>query len=78
MHHAVRRCIVRTVVNPARAVKLLNKAEKGAAWKVITVPLGKLDQYLTPAEKAQVLKIDRGDRFVSISKKTAGVPARHT
>jgi len=50
----------------------LNKIEKGTAWKMITVPSGKLDKYLRPAEKAQVLKIDRGDRFVSISKKTSG------
>jgi hypothetical protein len=33
------------------------------------VPLGKLDAYLTPGEKAQVIRVDRGERSVMIVKK---------
>jgi hypothetical protein len=60
---------VRTVTDAQLAVKLLNKAEKGIGWKLISVPLGKLDQYLTPEERTQVLKVDRGERSVTITKK---------
>ena len=65
-----KRCIVRTVTNPALAVKLLNKVEKGVGWGVVTVPLGKLDLYLSPAEKSRVLTVARGDRSVTIAKKS--------
>ena len=64
-----KRYMVRTVINPQLAIKLLNKANKGIAWKVITVPLGKLDAFLTPEQKAQVIKVDRGERPVVIGKK---------
>jgi hypothetical protein len=64
-----KRCVVRTVIDPALAIKLLNKAEKGVAWRIISVPLGKLDAYLTPGEKAQVIRVDRGERSVMIVKK---------
>jgi hypothetical protein len=66
-----RKVTVRTVSDPELAIKLLNKAEKGVAWKVISVPLGKLDAYLTPHGKAQVIRVDRGDRSVVIVKEAA-------
>ena len=70
-----KRCVVRTVINPALAVKLMNKVEKGVGWGVVTVPLGKLDLHLSPAEKNRVLTVARGDRSVTIAKKaTANVP----
>ena len=64
-----KRYMVRTVINPQLAIKLLNKVNKGIAWKVITVPLGKLDAFLTPDQKAQVIKVDRGERSIVIGKK---------
>jgi hypothetical protein len=64
-----KRCVVRTVTDPALAIKLLNKAEKGVAWRVITVALGKLDTYLTLEQRAQVITVDRGERPVVIVKK---------
>ena len=64
-----KRCIARRVTDPALAIKLLNKAEKGVAWKIVSVPLGKLDAYLTPEEKAQVITLDRGERSVVVAKK---------
>ncbi len=68
-----KRCTVRTVTDPKLAVKLLNKVDKGLAWAIITVPLGKVDQYLRPTEKLQVLTVDRGDRPVTIIKKVASL-----
>jgi hypothetical protein len=70
-----KRCVVRTVTDPALAIKLLNQAEKDVAWRIISIPLGKLDAYLTPGEKARVIKVDRGERSVVIIMKpphTAG------
>ena len=70
-----KRGVVRRVTNPALAIKLLNKVEKGIAWQVISVPLGKLNAYLTPEQRAQVIAVDRGDRPVTIAEKpshTAG------
>jgi hypothetical protein len=64
-----KRCVVRAVTDPALAIKLLNRAEKGVAWKLISVPLGKLDAFLTPKERARVIKVDRGERSVVIVKK---------
>ena len=61
--------VVRRVTNPALAIKLPNRVEKGIAWQVITVPLGKLDAYLTPEERSQVVTVDRGERTVLIVKK---------
>jgi hypothetical protein len=66
---AGKRCIVRRVSNPALAIELLNEAQEGIAWQVISVPLGKLDAYLTPEQRAQVITVDRGDRPVTIAKK---------
>jgi hypothetical protein len=70
-----KRYVIRTVTNPRLAIKLLNKAEKEIAWKVITVPLGKLDTYLTPGQKTQVIKVDRGERPIVIVKKGHGQSA---
>jgi hypothetical protein len=64
-----KRCVVRTVSDPALAIQLLNKAEKGVAWRIISIPLSKLDAYLSPGEKARVIKVDRGERSVVIIKK---------
>jgi hypothetical protein len=64
-----KRYVVRTVVNSKLAIKLLNRCGKGVGWNVITVPLGKLDTYLDPEEKAHVIKVDRGERSVAIIKK---------
>ena len=61
--------MVRTVINPQLAIKLLNKAKKEIGWKLITVPLGKLAAFLTPDQKAQVIKVDRGERPIVIGKK---------
>jgi hypothetical protein len=62
-----KRCLMRTVSDPHLAIKLLNKAEKGIAWKIITVPLGKIDLFLNPSEKDRILKIDRGERPLTIT-----------
>ena len=70
-----KRYVVRTVTNPQLAIKLLNKAKKGIGWQVVTVPLGKLDAYLTPEDKAQVIKVDRGERSITIAKKANGQSA---
>jgi len=70
-----KRYIVRTVANPQLAIKLLNKAGKGIGWSLITVPLGKLDVFLTPDQKAEVIKIDRGERPITIVKKANGQAA---
>lgn len=66
-----KRHVVRTVFDPQLAIKMLNKVEKGIAWKVISVPLGKLDAYLTPMQKEQVITVSRGERSVVIVKKPA-------
>ena len=63
-----KRGVVRRVTNPGLAIKLLNRAEKGIAWQVISVPL---DAYLTPEQRAQVITVDRGDRPVTIAEKPA-------
>jgi hypothetical protein len=67
-----KRYVVRMVTNPQLAIKLLNKAKKGIAWQVVTVPLGKLDAYLTPEDKAQVIKVDRGERPLVVVNKANG------
>ena len=62
---------VRLVMDVKQAIALLNKAKKGVAYEVVSVPLGKIDQYLTPDEKDTVLKDVWGERSVTISKKVA-------
>lgn len=57
---------VRTVAQPEAAVKLLNKVKKGLGWELISIPLGKLDAYLTPAECAEVIASKDGERTVEI------------
>jgi hypothetical protein len=64
-----KRTKVRSVIDVQKAIVLLNKAKKGVAYEVVTVPLGKIDAYLTPDEAQQVLKTDWGDRSVTITKK---------
>ncbi len=60
---------IRDVVNVKQAIALLNKAKNDVAYELVTVPLGKIDQYLTPEEAEQVIKTTWGDRSVKISKR---------
>ena len=36
---------------------------------MVTVPLGKLDSYLTPEQAAEVLEVSWGDRSITVMKK---------
>jgi hypothetical protein len=62
---------VRLVMDVKQAIALLNKAKKDIGYELVTVPLGKIDQYLTPEEAEQVIKTSWGDRSVKISKRAA-------
>jgi hypothetical protein len=62
---------VRLVMDVKQAIALLNKAKKDVAYEVVSVPLGKIDQYLTPDEATKVLKVVWGERSVAISKRAA-------
>ena len=64
-----KRIRVRTVRDVKRAIRLLNGVKKGLAYEVVTVPLGKLDGFLTPEQAAEVLESGWGDRSVTVMKK---------
>ena len=64
-----KRARVRAVTDVKRAIELLNAAKTDLAYEVVTVPLGKLDSYLTPEQAAEVLEVSWGDRSVTVMKK---------
>ncbi len=64
-----KRARVRAVTDVKRAIELLNAAKMDLAYEVVTVPLGKLDSYLTPEQAAEVLEVCWGDRSVTVMKK---------
>ena len=64
-----KRARVRAVTDVKRAIDLLNAAKTDLAYEVVTVPLGKLDSYLTPEQAAEVLEVSWGDRSVTVMKK---------
>ena len=64
-----KRARVRAVTDVKRAIELLNAAKMDLAYEVLTVPLGKLDSYLTPEQAAKVLEVSWGDRSVTVMKK---------
>jgi hypothetical protein len=66
---AGKRCMVRRVANPQLAIQLLNKVRKGVAWEVVYIPLGKLDAFLNPEQRAQVIDVEYGDRTVTITER---------
>lgn len=64
-----KRARVRSVRDVKRAIRLLNAVKKGLAYESASVPLGKLDSYLTPEQAAEVLEVSWGDRSVTVTKK---------
>ena len=68
-----KRTKLRAVRNIKRAIELLNATKEDLAYEVVTVPLRKLDSYLTPEQASEVLELGWGDRSVSIMRKVAAV-----
>ena len=64
-----KRSRVRVVRDVKRAIELLNAVKTNLAYEVASVPLGKLDSYLTPEQAAEVLEVSWGDRSVTVMKK---------